>query len=326
MKAIMATGYGPPEVLRLTEVAKPVPEDDGLLVRVGATTVTTGDARIRGSRFPSWFRIPSRFMYGFRRPRKAIPGNEFAGVVDEVGRSVTRFGPGDEVFGVVWGTAFAGANAEFVCIGEGEMVVPKPAGMTYEEAAALPVGGLTALHFLRRAGVRGGQKVLVVGGSGSVGTFAVQLAKHFGAEVTAVCSTNNVDLVKALGADAVIDYTEEDFTQSDRIYDVVFDAVSKTSFAACRGLLSADGVFVTTDWPMGQALWTWVRGGQRVVIGIAKKNPDDLRELAELAEGGALRSVIDRCYPLEAAAEAHRHVDGGHKVGNVVLTVGQGTD
>jgi NADPH:quinone reductase-like Zn-dependent oxidoreductase len=326
LKAIVATDYGPPEVLRLTEVAKPVPDGGELLVRVRATTVTRGDARIRSSTYAPWFQIPSRFMYGFRRPRKAVPGNEFAGVVEEVGQSVTRFDPGDEVFGVLWGTAFAGANAEFLCIGEDEMVAPKPVGVSHEEAAALPVGGLTALHFLRRAGLRSGQNILIVGGSGSVGTFAVQFAKHFGADVTAVCSTANVDLLKDLGADRVIDYTDEDFTRIDQTFDVVFDAVSKTSFSACRGLLTVDGVFATTDWPMHLALWTRMRGGRRVVIGIAKKDPADLRKLAELAEAGELRSVVGRSYRLEAAAEAHHLVDGGHKVGNVVLTLGQGDD
>jgi NADPH:quinone reductase-like Zn-dependent oxidoreductase len=320
MKAIVCTRYGPPEVLQLRDVETPAPNDNELLIRVHATTVTFGDVRIRSFTWPLWFRLPGRIMYGLTKPRKNIPGNELAGIVESVGKDVTRFKTGDQVFGIAWGTSFQSATAEYKCLPEDGMVAMKPSNMTHEEAAALPVGGLTALHFLRRADIQRGQTVLIYGASGSVGTFAVQLAKHFGAEVTGVCSTTNMELVKSLGADKVIDYTKKDFTRSGDTYDLIFDAVGKTSFSRCRKSLKPGGFFLTTDWPILHALWTSMVGTQKVIIGMARRDPEDLFFLKELVEAGKIKSVIDRSYPLEQTAEAHRYVEEGHKKGNVVIT------
>ena len=323
MKAIVATGYGPPEVLKLKEVAKPVPKANEVLIRVHATTVTSGDVWIRSSTFAPWFWVPGRIMYGLSKPRKTIPGNELAGDIEAVGSDVTQFRKGDQVFGIVWETSFGGANAEYRCLPENG-VATKPANMTYEEAAAVPIGGLTALHLLRKGGVRRGQQVLVYGASGSVGTFAVQLAAYFGAEVTGVCSTTNLEMVKSLGAQKVIDYTKEDFTESDLTYDIIFDAVRKTSFSRCKSSLKQKGAYLTVDWPLLKALWASIVGGRRLVFGIAQRI-EDLSFLRELIEAGKLRAVIDRCYPLEQTAEPHRYVEKEHKKGNVVITVRDGS-
>jgi NADPH:quinone reductase-like Zn-dependent oxidoreductase len=323
MKAVVATRYGPPDVLQIKEVEKPTPKDDEVLIRVHATTVTSGDVWIRSSTFSPWFWLPGRILYGLTKPRRVTPGNELAGEIESVGRDVTQFEEGDQVFGIVWETSFGGANAEYKCLSE-DRVAKKPANMTYEEAAAIPIGGLTALHLLRKGGIRSGQKVLVYGASGSVGTFAVQLARYFGAEVTGVCSTTNMEMVKSLGADEVIDYTREDFTRCGKTYDMIFDAVRKTSFSRCKSSLTQRGVYVTVDWPLITALWTSIVGSRKVVFGIAKRI-EDLAFLRELIEAGSVRSVIDRCYPLEQTAEAHMYVEAGHKKGNVVITVEHST-
>jgi NADPH:quinone reductase-like Zn-dependent oxidoreductase len=320
MKAIVCTKYGPPEVLKLKDVEKPTPKDNEVLIKVQATTVTSGDVWIRSSTFAPWFWLPGRIMYGLRKPRKTIPGNELAGEIESVGKDVTRFKNGDQVFGIIWETSFGGANAEYKCLLEGGVAI-KPTNMTYEEAAAVPIGGLTALHLLRKADIQSGQKVLIYGASGSVGTFAVQIARYFGAEVTGVCSTTNIEMVKSLGADKVIDYTKEDFAKSGQTYDVIFDTVRKMSFSRCKSLLKQRGIYITVDWPLLTALWVLIVGSRKVVFGIAKRI-EDLTFLRELIEVGKLKSVIDRCYPLEQTAEAHRYVEKGHKKGNVVITLG----
>jgi len=321
MKAIVCTKYGAPDVLQVREVEKPVPRDNEILVKVHATTVTTGDCRIRSFTLARWFWLPGRIMYGFTKPRKEIPGNELSGEIESVGKDVKRFKKGDQVFGISWGTTFQGTTAEYKCLPEDGMIAIRPANMTDEEAAALPVGGLTALHFLRKGNIQSGQKVLIYGASGSVGTFAVQLAKYFGAEITGVCSTTNIEMVRSLGADIVIDYTKEDFTRNGQTYDVIFDAVSKTSFSRCKNSLKQRGRYLTTDWPLLQALWTSMAGGKKVIFGMAGQNPEDLNFLKELVEEGKIRSVIDKRYPLEQTADAHRYVDKGHKKGNVVITI-----
>jgi len=320
MKAIVCKKYGPPEVLQLEEVEKPTPNDDEILVKIHASTVTSGDVRLRSFTWAPWFWLPGRIMYGITRPRKTIPGNELAGEVESVGKNVKRFKKGDQLFGIIWKTSFGGANAEYICLSENNVAI-KPANMTYEEAAAVPIGGLTALILLRKGKIRSGQKALIVGASGSVGSFAVQLARYFGAEVTGVCSTANIEMVKSLGADKVIDYTEEDFTESGRTYGIIFDAVIKTSFSRCKNSLEREGVFITVDYPLLQAVWTSIVGSKKVAFGIANRI-EDLTFLRELVEAGKLKSVIDRCYPLEKAAEAHRYVETGRKKGNVVITVG----
>lgn len=319
MKAIVCTKYGPPDVLQLQEVEKPIPNDNEVLVKILASTVTAGDIRMRSSTWVPWYWLPARLLFGIRRPRRTIPGNELSGVVEAVGKDITQFKVGDPVFGIIWNVGFGGANAEYICLPENELAI-KPANITYEEAASVPIGGLTALVLLRKGKIQPGQKVIVVGASGSVGTFAVQLAKYFGAEVTGVCSTRNIELVKSLGADKVIDYTKVDFTKSDQTYDIIFDAVMKTSFSRCKNSLKQSGYFITVDWPLLQVLRTSIVGTKKVVIGIATRI-EDLVYLRELIEAGKVISVIDRCYPLAETVEAHRYAETGHKKGNVVITV-----
>jgi NADPH:quinone reductase-like Zn-dependent oxidoreductase len=322
MKAVVYTKYGPPEVLQLKEVEKPVLKDNELLVKVHATTVTVGDCRARSFTVPRSFWLPARISLGLRKPRKAILGLELAGEIESVGKDVKLFKKGDQVFAAT--LISFGAYAEYKCLPEDAAVSIKPSNITYEEAAALPIGARTALHYLRKANIQRGQKVLVYGASGSVGTYAVQLAKYFGAEVTGVCSTPNLELAKSLGADKVIDYTVEDFAAKDETYDVIFEAVDKSSFSACMRSLKKDGIYlnVTAPLPSIQMLWTKMTSSKKLMLG---ENPpekaEDLTFLKELVEAGKIKPVIDRSYPLDQIVEAHRYVDKGHKKGNVVITV-----
>ena len=319
MKAIVCTNYGPPEVLEFKEVEKPAPKDNEILIKVYASTVTSGDVRLRSFTWAPWFWLPGRIMYGFTKPRRNIPGNELAGEIESVGKDVKRFKKGEQIFGIIWETSFGLANAEYICLTE-KCVAQKPVNMTYEEAAAVPIGGLTALVLLRKGKIQSRQKVLILGASGSVGTFAVQLSRYFGAEVTGVCSTTNIEMVKSLGAQKVIDYTQDDFRKNNQAYDIIFDAVMKTSLSQCKSSLIPKGVFITVDFPIFQALWTSIAGGRKVVFGIATKI-EDLNFLGELIEAGKLKSAIDKCYLLEQTAEAHAYVEKGHKKGNVVITI-----
>jgi NADPH:quinone reductase-like Zn-dependent oxidoreductase len=321
LKAIVCTKYGLPDVLQLKEVEKPAPKDNEVLVKIHATTVTSSDVRIRSFTYPPKFWLLGRIIFGIRKPRKTIPGDELAGIVESVGKNVKMFKKGDQVFGMGTSFGLGGSNAEYKCVPEEKGLALKPSKMTYEEATAVPFGGMTALGFLKKANIRSGQKVLIYGASGSVGTFAVQLAKYFSAEVTGVCSTANLELVKSLGADEVIDYTKEDFTESDETYDVIFDAVMKTSFSRCKSSLKQEGAYLTVDWPILQALWASLTSSKKVIFGLGSTKTEDIVLLKELIEAGKIKAVIDRRYPLEQIAEAHRYVETGHKKGNVVITV-----
>ena len=325
MKAIVYTKYGPPDVLQLQEVEKPSPKDNEVLIRIHATSVTTADVNARGFVFvPSGFGLLARLMLGLRRPRKRVLGSAFAGEIEAVGKDVELFRKGDQVFGAAGSSL--GAYAEYICMAEDGVLAMKPTNTTYEEAAAVFFGAHTALFFLRDKGnIQSGQRAIINGASGSVGTAAVQLAKYYGAEVTGVCSTANLELVKSLGADKVIDYTKEDFTKSAETYDIILDTVvGKTSFSRFRNSLEQKGLYLAVAGGLKeliQMLWTSMKGGKKVVVGPAPERREDLILLKELIETGKLKSVIDRHYPLEQTAEAHRYVDKGHKKGNVVITV-----
>jgi len=322
MKAIVATRYGSPEVLALQEVETPTPKDNELLIKVHATTVNAGDCRMRSFDVPPLFWLPARITLGFTKPKHPIFGMELAGEVKAVGKDVKRFKVGDQVFASTFEANF-GAHAEYKCLPENGPVVTKPQNMSYEEVATLSIGANTALFFLKAANIQPGQKVLIYGASGSVGTFAVQLAKYFGAEVTGVCSTRNVALVKSLGADQVVDYTQEDFTKNGETYDIIFDTVGKTRLSQCKSSLKKDGHYLHTVMvlPEIQRLWYSMTTGKKVVGGTAVPRKEALVFLKELVELGRLKPVIDRCYPLNQMVEAHRYVEAGHKKGNVVITL-----
>jgi NADPH:quinone reductase-like Zn-dependent oxidoreductase len=322
MKAIVATHYGPPEVLQLKEVEKPTPKDHEVLVKVSATTVTAGDARVRSFTVPRSFWLPARLTLGLTKPKKAILGMVVAGEIEAVGQAVTRMKKGDQI--CAYDLTRLSAYAEYACVPQTCAMVFKPSNMTYEEAAAIPFGGITALYFLKQGKIHSGQHVLIYGASGSVGTFAVQLAKSFGAIVTGVCSTSHVALVKSLGADQVIDYTQEDFSTSEQTYDLIFDTVGKGSLSGCLRVLKHEGVYlqaVAGPAQLVQMWWASMRSGKTLIGGTAPLKTEDLRYLTELVEAGKIKPVIDRCYSLEQMVEAHRYVDQGHKKGNVVITV-----
>jgi NADPH:quinone reductase-like Zn-dependent oxidoreductase len=302
MKAIVATQYGGPEVLQLKEIEKPTPKDNEILIKVHATTVTAADFRMRSFTVPAAVWIPARLALGITKPRQPIYGSELAGVVEAVGKDVTRFKVGDQVFASTLTENFGG-YAEYKCLPEKAMMVIKPNNVTYAEAAAMPIGATTALRLLRKGNIQRGQKVLIYGASGSVGTYAIQLAKYFGAEVTGVCSTSNLEMVKSLGADHVIDYTKEDFSAIEERYDVIYDTVAKFPKSQYSKVLAPNGTFVSMA-----KLDT-------------KENMDNLIFIKELIEKGEIKAVIDRCYPLEDMVEAHRYVDTGRKKGNIVITV-----
>jgi len=313
MRAVVYDRYGPPEILRLEDVELPVPNEDEVLVRIHATTVNRSDCGLRSAEY-----FITRFFTGLLRPKRKIVGSELAGEVAEVGAAVTEFEVGDRVFGMR-----AGANADFVCVRESGALAHMPAGMSFEEGAAVCDGAIVALGFMRRADVRKGQKILVYGASGSIGTAGVQLAKHLGAHVTAVCNTKNAELVKSLGADKVVDYLQEDFTKNGETYDVVFDAVGKLSFRRCRRSLKPKGMYASTDGLQNLilALVTSRLTDKKVVFPIPRYTKKDVRFLKGLIEAGKYRAVIDRRYPLEDVLEATRYVETGQKAGNVVLTL-----
>jgi len=308
LRAVICTRYGPPEVLRLEELETPTPQKNELRIRIFATAVTSSDCYVRGLSLSFAYRLLARLALGWTAPRRNVLGMVLSGQVDAVGPDVRSFRAGDRVFG--FNRHLFGTYAEYVCWPEDGLLATRPANLSDEEAASIPYGGLLALHFLRKAGLRAGQRVLIYGASGAVGTSAVQLAKHFGAEVTGVCSTANLALVRSLGATTVVDYTREDFTAGGQRYDLILDAVGKKKSVA--GLRQCDRALAS--------------GGKRVSVddGTPKLLAEDLKLLGELAEKGEIRPVIDRCYPLEELAEAHMYVDEGHKRGNVVIAVAQG--
>ena len=322
MKAVIWTAYGPPEVLQIQEVEKPSPKDKEVLIKVRATTVETGDCELRRYQLHNGFYILFRPYFGLLRPRliKTL-GQQLSGVVEAVGNEVTRFKPGDAVLAAV---ETMGATAEYVCLNENSAVVTKPDVLSFEEAAALPVGGINALHFLRKAEIQPGDRVLVYGSSGAIGTFAVQLAKHFGAEVTAVCSTAKSELVKALGADHLIDYHTQRLSDIKQPFDVIFDTIGKSPYGESLTVLKPGGIYLLANPTFRQQLrsyWTHLISNRRTTCQLAQYSIDALEYLTRLAEQGELRVIVDRCYSMEQIVEAHHYVEQGHKSGNVVITI-----
>lgn len=327
MKAIVRDTYGPPSVLRIQEVDQPVPQDDEILVKIHATSVTFGEVKARDFRptlrefwMPGPLWLPARLAMGWSKPSKRILGSEYSGVIEGVGADVTRFGVGEAVFGYV-GSSF-GANAEYLCVSENSIVAPKPHNMTHAEAATAPYGALMALSLLRKVEIKAGDRIMVVGASGGIGQYAVQLVKCAGAVVTGVCRTAKVAFVASLGVDRVIDYTQEDYASGDETYDLVFDIVGKTSFARYKPRLSAEGRVLLAVFGMkqvGQMLWTSIRGGKRVICALSDQKPRDLDEIATMIEAGELTSVVDKCFSPERIADAHRYVEQGQSKGGVAI-------
>lgn len=316
MKAAIYTQYGSPEVLQLKEVPKPAPKDNEILLRIKATAVNSGDVRLRKA---DPFAV--RFFFGLLKPKIHILGSVFSGEVESVGKSVNRFKVGDQIFGHT--NMSFGAYAEYICLPENGSLSLKPTDILHHEAAAIPFGGVAALHFIKKAMIKANQKVLIVGASGAVGSAAVQLAKSYGAIVTAVCSTSNIDLVKSIGADKVIDYTMEDFTQNGEIYDLIFDAVNTVSVSRSLNSLTKNGIMILSAAGMAemiQGLWVSMTSQRKVMTGVISHSAVDIDFLKELIEAGKFKSVVDRTYPLEQIAEAHTYVERGHKRGNIVIT------
>ena len=328
MKAIVYTKYGPPEVLQLKEVEKPIPKDNEVLVKIHATTATLYDCWARSCTAPTGFGLITRISSGFRKPKQPILGTELAGEIEAVGKNVKLFRKGDQVFAsTVWSDF--GAYVEYKCMAEDGVLALKPTNMTLEESAAVPYGALTALYFLRKGNIQRGQKVLIFGASGGVGTFAVQIAKNiYECEVTGICSTSKMDLVKSLGADKVIDYTKKDFTKNftknGEIYDIILDTMGKSPVRRSSGSLKKEGVYVFTTFGLPKLfsiLWLKIKSRKEALIGLIEESPEDLIFLKEQIEAGKLKAVIDRHFPLEQTVEAHRYVETGQKKGQVVITV-----
>jgi NADPH:quinone reductase-like Zn-dependent oxidoreductase len=323
MKAVVCTKYGKPEVLEIKEIDKPSPKDNEILVKIYATTVTIADCRVRGFNVPVSFWLPARIALGFKRPRKPILGMELSGVVESVGNKVSLFKKGDRIFGNTGHSVF-GAYAEYCCIAESACIALKPEDISFEEAAAITFGGITALQFLRKGNIKQGEKVLIYGASGSVGTYAVQLAKYFGAEVTGVCSTGNLTMVKSLGADKVIDYTATDFSKTDEMYDVIFDTVGKASISGIIKSLKPTGKYihaVTTPATEIKIRLRLLNSKKKLIGGTFIPNNEQIDFLRKLVEQGTIKPVIDRIYPFYQIIDAHKYVDLGHKKGNVVITM-----
>lgn len=330
MKAAVYTQYGPPEVLHIQEIAKPTPKDNEVLIRVRAAAVNFGDtiARDFGSitpgkfNMPAFFWLPARMAFGFWKPKVNILGSEFAGDVEAVGKDVNQYAPGDAVFG--YRGPSMGANAEYICMAQDGMIAHKPTSVSYAEAATIPYGALTAMSLLRKAHIERGQKVLINGASGSIGSYALQLARYYGAEVTGVCGTQRMQFVKSLGADHVLDYTREDFTQRSETYDLIFDVLGRSSFGRSKRVLNPNGRYLLASFKtkqLVQMLWTSIRGGKKVICALSSETPADMQIIRELVEAGVLKTAVDRGYPLEQIAEAHHYAESSQRRGNVVLTL-----
>ena len=323
MKAIVCKKWGPPEVLELREVEKPTPKDNEILIKIHATTVIAGDCELRGQNHPTMgfgLKLLMRIGFGIRGPRKKILGQQLAGEVEAIGEDVTLFKKGDHVFGV---TGFSmGTYAEYKCVSENKLVIIKPTNMTFEESSTIPIGGLEALHFMRKGNIQSDQKVLINGAGGSIGTIALQLAKNYGAEVTAVDSAGKLDMLRSLGADHVIDYKTENFTERSETYDVIFDVVGVTQFSDCVSSLNENGIYLQGNGSVSRGDKSTARkSGKKAIAGIADYEIEHLIHLRELIEAGTIKTVIDRTYPLEQMVEAHRFVEQGDKIGNVVITM-----
>ncbi len=318
MKAVIWIKYGSPDVFLLKKVKKPVPKSDEVLIKIYATTVTTGDCRLRALNVPIGFWLPTRLAFGIVKPRKTIPGMDISGEVEAIGKDVRLFKKGDKIYGST-GMSL-GANAQYISLCEKKAIVTKPDNISHKEAATIPFGGLTAIYFLRdKANIQRGQKILINGASGAVGTASTQLAKYYKAVVTGVCSTVNIELVKSLGADKVVDYTKENFTNNGKTYDVILDTVGNLSLSSCKDSLKKEGKLILINAGLLDNLMSIANN--RLICGVAGEKKEDLVFLRELVEAGDIKPVIDRVYPLERIADAHRYVDKGHKKGNVAITV-----